>query len=61
MYPRIAWLVRQRPWRMIRCSATPARAAVVAKPERSECPLNLDPPLFFVGRRSCDGSVMDLR
>src|SRR5438552_18638401 len=25
---------------MIRCSATPARAAVVAKPERSECALN---------------------
>lgn len=40
MYPRMAWLVVQRPWRMIRCSATPARAAVVAKPERSEWPLN---------------------
>src|SRR5665811_760784 len=25
---------------MILCSATPARAAVVAKPDRSECPLN---------------------
>jgi len=36
----MALLVVQRPCRMILCSAAPARAAVVAKPERSECPLN---------------------
>ncbi len=37
MYPSAVSAVFQRPWRMMPCSSTPCSAAVVAKPERSEC------------------------